>query len=188
MISIIRILSATFLLPTFLLLVNNALAQAESPPAVQAPTPPPPVCTTMDGFNDFDFWLGNWKVYSNDEARTFQGSNKITKQHQNCLVMENWTSAQGGDGSSMNYFDPVEKHWRQLWVAGGYSIDYTGGLDDSGAMVLKGKINYYSQNTSYPFRGRWTPNKDGSVRQFFEQYDDQKKVWNVWFDGLYVKE
>ena len=182
MISIIKNLT-----PIILILVSNVFAQADSPPAAPS-SPPKPVCTTMDGFNDFDFWLGDWKVYSNDEARTFQGNNRISKQHQNCLIMENWTSAQGGEGSSMNYFDPVESQWRQLWVAGGYSIDYTGGLDDSGAMVLTGKINYYRQNTSFPFRGRWTPNEDGSVRQFFEQYDPEKEVWNVWFDGLYVKE
>ena len=182
MLSIINRLS-----PILLLLTGSALAQADSPPAAQAP-PPKSVCTSMDGFNDFDFWVGNWKVYSNDEKRTFQGNNKITKQHQNCLIMENWTSAQGGDGSSMNYFDPVEKQWRQIWVAGGYSIDYAGGLDESGAMVLQGKINYYRQNTSYPFRGRWSLNQDGSVRQFFEQYDKEKDLWNVWFDGLYVKE
>lgn len=182
MISIIRKLA-----PVMLILAGNAFAQADSPAAKQPP-PPPPVCTTMDGFNDFDFWLGEWKVYSNDDKRAYQGTNRITKHHQNCLIMENWTSAQGGEGSSMNYFDPVENQWRQLWVAGGYSIDYTGGLDDSGSMVLTGKINYYRQNASFPFRGRWTPNEDGSVRQFFEQYDPDKDVWNVWFDGLYVKE
>jgi hypothetical protein len=175
-----------FLSLFLLLITGNAFAQADSPPAEE--TPPPPVCTTMDGFSDFDFWLGDWKVYSNDETRTLHGTNKITKHHQNCLIMENWTSVQGGDGRSMNYFDPVENQWRQVWVAGGYSIDYTGGLDDDGDMVLTGKINYYRANTSFLFRGRWTLNEDGSVRQFFEQYDKEKDVWNVWADGLYVKE
>jgi hypothetical protein len=175
------------LLLVILLLSSSLFAQADSPPAAQPP-PPPPVCTTMDGFNDFDFWVGSWKVYSNDAARAFQGSNKITKLHQNCLVLENWTSAQGGEGSSMNYYDPVEKQWRQVWVAGGYSIDYSGGLDESGSMVLEGKINYYGPDTSFKIRGRWSPNEDGSVRQFIEQYDEENKVWNPWFDGLYVKE
>lgn len=186
MISITRKLPPVLLILALLLLTGSAFAQADSPPIVQ--TLPPPVCTTMEGFNDFDFWLGNWKVYSNNESRAFQGTNKITKLHQNCLVMENWTNALGGEGSSMNYFDPVEKQWRQIWVAGGYSIDYTGGLDESGSMVLKGKINYYGPNTSFSIRGRWTPNEDGSVAQFLEQYDEEKKVWNPWFNGLYIKE
>jgi len=72
-------------------------------------------------------------------------------------------------------------------MAGGYSIDFTGGLDESGAMVLNGKINYYKPGKSFPFRGTWTPNEDGSVRQFFEQFDTEKDQWIVWFDGVYER-
>ena len=149
--------------------------------------PPKSICETMEHFDDFDFWLGEWSVYSNDETRKFQGSNSITKHHENCLIMENWTNQQGGTGSSMNYYDAVEDQWRQLWVAGGYSIDYTGGLNESGSMVLTGKINYYKTGKVHDFRGTWTPNEDGSVRQFFEQQDPESKEWSVWFDGLYIK-
>ena len=155
--------------------------------ATESQTPPRPICESEQHFSDFDFWLGEWNVYTNDEKRDFQGTNLITKHHRNCLIMENWTSVQGGTGRSMNYFDPVEDQWRQLWVAGGYSIDYTGGLDESGAMVLNGKINYYKTGKSQAFRGRWTPNADGSVRQFFEQQNLETNEWSVWFDGLYVK-
>ena len=164
--------------------VTSSVAE-EQPEAT--PTPAKSVCETIDGFSDFDFWVGDWNVYSNDEKRTFQGSNSISKQHKNCLITENWTSAQGGTGSSMNYFDPVTGQWRQLWVADGYSIDYTGGLDEDGAMVLKGKINYYKSDTGQAFRGTWTKNKDGSVRQFFEILSLESHQWTTWFDGLYVK-
>ena len=159
-------------------------AMCEEPAAKM---PPQPVCESNQHFNDFDFWLGEWNVYSNDDARQFQGANSITKQHNNCLVMENWTSAQGGTGSSMNYYDAVDDQWRQLWVAGGYSIDYTGGLNESGQMVLNGTINYYRSGKSQPFRGTWTPNPDGSVRQLFEQQDPDTREWSVWFDGLYIR-
>jgi hypothetical protein len=165
-------------------LAISAVAQeqpAEAPPPVES------VCESMKGFSDFDFWVGEWNVYSNDEKRTLLGSNLITKHHKNCLIMENWTSVRGGKGSSMNYYDPIEDQWRQLWVAGGYSIDYTGGLNEAGAMFLEGRINYYTPDTSQPFRGTWTPNEDGSMRQFFEQLDPKTRAWTVWFDGLYVK-
>ena len=155
--------------------------------AAETPAQPKPVCETMKNFSDFDFWLGEWNVYSNDEKRQLHGTNSVTKHHGNCLIMENWTSVQGGTGRSMNYYDPVEDQWRQLWVAGGYSIDYTGGLDESGDMVLNGKINYYTTGKSHAFRGIWTLNADGSVRQFFEQQNDESKEWAVWADGLYVK-
>lgn len=163
---------------------TSTLAQEQ---AAESTAPPKPVCESTNDFNDFDFWLGEWDVYSNDDTRQLQGSNSITKHHKNCLIMENWTNVQGGTGRSMNYFDPVEDQWRQLWVAGGYSIDYTGGLNESGSMVLNGKINYYNTGKSHAFRGTWTPNADGSVRQFFEQQDPESQEWAVWFDGLYIK-
>jgi len=167
------------------------LGFATSIHAQQSPTTPTPIpkspCETAEHFNDFDFWLGEWNVYTNDEKRTFQGTNSITKHHKNCLIMENWTNAQGGTGSSMNYYDAVKDQWRQLWVAGGYSIDYTGGLDASGAMVLNGRINYYATGKSPAFRGRWSANADGSVRQFFEQQNPETGEWAIWFDGLYVR-
>ena len=163
-------------------------ASAEQPPAQPAAQPPTRgLCETAERFGDFDFWLGEWNVYSNDEKRVLQGTNSITKHHKNCLIMENWTSAQSGTGSSMNYYDAVADQWRQLWVAGGYSIDYAGGLDRSGSMLLKGKINYYKTGKRHDFRGRWTPNADGSVRQLFEQKDLESGEWGVWFDGLYVR-
>ena len=164
--------------------VTQTLADEQ---AAEQQEPPKPVCESMDSFNDFDFWLGEWNVYSNDDKRQFQGTNSVSKHHKNCLIMENWTSAQGGTGSSMNYYDAVEDQWRQLWVAGGYSIDYTGGLNESGSMVLTGKINYYQTGNSQAFRGTFTPNADGTVRQFFEQKDTESQKWAVWFDGLYVK-
>jgi hypothetical protein len=36
-------------------------------------------------------------------------------------------------------------------------------------------------------KGIWTPNADGSVRQFFEQQAPDSQEWTVWFDGLYVR-
>jgi hypothetical protein len=54
-------------------------------------------------------------------------------------------------------------------------------------MVLNGKINYYKQDKSFPFKGTWTANDDGIVRQYFEQFDEEKQVWSVWFDGIYIK-
>jgi hypothetical protein len=165
--------------------VSTSPAQEQT---TEQKTPPKSICESMDAFNDFDFWIGEWNVYTNDEERKFQGTNSVSKHHKNCLIMENWTNAQGGKGSSMNYFDPVENQWRQLWVAGGYSIDYTGGLDETGSMILKGKINYYQTGKSNAFRGKWIANSDGTVRQFFEQQDAETGEWGVWFDGLYIKQ
>jgi len=164
--------------------VAIVLAQdnADSPPA-----PPQPFCENNTGFDNFDFWVGEWDVYSNDEARQFQGTNSISKHYASCLIKEEWRGAQGGGGFSINYYNPVRNEWRQVWVANGYSIDYVGGLDEDGAMLLEGHIYNYRKNAATPFRGKWTPQADGSVIQHFDVYDEAGATWNVWFEGLYVK-
>jgi hypothetical protein len=161
-----------------------ALAQdsAESPPA-----PPQPFCENNPGFGDFDFWVGEWDVYSNDAARQFQGRNSISKHYASCLLKEEWHGAQGGGGFSVNYYNSVKDEWRQVWIANGYSIDYSGGLNEDGAMLLEGFIFNYRQDAATPFRGKWTPQADGSVIQHFDIFDEASSTWNVWFEGLYVK-
>ena len=153
--------------------------------AQTAPTPPPPFCENNPGFDKWDFWVGEWNVYSNDEARTFAGTNSVTKHYKNCLIKETWESA-GGGGFSVNYFNPVKDEWRQVWISNGYSIDYTGGLNDEGAMVLEGDIYTYANGKTQGMRGIWTPEENGDVIQHFDTFDAETDTWTVWFEGRYV--
>ncbi|TNE62053.1 MAG: hypothetical protein EP335_13795 [Alphaproteobacteria bacterium] len=151
-----------------------------------AATPQPTACETDPGFRAFDFWLGDWSVSSSKSGK-YAGENHIKAIEGGCAISEDWHGQGGSTGKSVNYYNPVTGKWRQVWVAAGaYSLDIEGGLKD-GSMVLEGTIWYYSTGGAVPFRGTWTPNADGSVRQFFEQYDAEKKQWQPWFDGHYVK-
>ena len=143
-----------------------------------------PSCAEGGHFDDFDFWLGEWDVTNNANGDA-AGSNLVVKEVHNCLVMENWTSVNDTTGKSINYYDAGKEQWRQVWVAPGYSIDITGGLAE-GAMTLVGEISY-ANGTIVDFRGTWTPNEDGTVRQFFEQFDPDSETWTVWFDGKYTR-
>ncbi len=155
-----------------LLLSNNGLSQEVG-------------CDSLEGFDEFDFWVGDWEVFDST-GTTKVGENSILKMESGCMIMENWTSANGGTGTSLNYFNPVTSEWRQIWVsAGRYSIDIVGGIR-AGAMVLEGSI-YNFGGAVWNFRGSWTPNADGSVRQFFEQYNHDSEQWDTWFDGLYKR-
>ena len=168
----------TFLLAAILLLFGQAAAQQATPP---------PYCESGNGFTDFDFWVGEWDVYSNDDDRQLLGTNRITKHHGDCLLKEDWQGAGGSSGFSINYFNSVTGAWRQVWVSNGYSIDYTGGLNDSGAMVLEGTIFNYASEAKQKFRGTWTPRDDGTVVQRFDIYNAENDAWSVWFEGLYIK-
>ena len=148
---------------------------------------PPPGCADIEHFGDFDFWVGNWNVYGPNGQ--LGGTNIITKRHSDCLIMEEWTNTAGTGGTSMNFFDPSINQWRQVWMSANTFIDYTGGLNDDGAMALEGTITNFGPTgqTSAPFRGVWTLNEDGSVTQHFTQYDADNDVWNDWFIGTYVR-
>ena len=157
--------------------VVSAAVAASSPPP-----PPPNRCETDPAFSQFDFWVGDWAVF--DPKGVKQGDNRITKVEGDCLILERWTSVRGNTGQSYNYYDPVTEKWRQVWVSQGMSIDYEGGLRVDGAMALEGEIHYHN-GTSFPFRGIWSKQADGSVRQHFEQFDPKRKAWTPWFTGIY---
>ena len=173
------------------LLFFSMLVTASLPTTAEnaAPPPPPPDNQCDDGghYNDFDFWLGEWQVFGGPDKDQFAGENSIRKIEKGCIVHEQWRGNRNSSGQSFNFYNPNTGKWRQVWVAPpGYMIDISGGLVE-GSMVLEGEIFYYGQGGSKPFRGTWTPNEDGSVRQYFQQYDADKKTWNDWFDGRYVR-
>jgi hypothetical protein len=167
----------TVLITSVLTLMPVGAAQAQ-----QAPTPP---CAT-DVHDDFDFWVGEWNVYAADGG-PYQGHNSVVKTNGDCLITEHWIGASGTVGDSMNFYDPLVGAWRQVWVSAGWYIDYTGGLNEDGAMVLTGESFTAASGQRAPFRGTWTLNDDLSVSQFFEQQDSEG-VWQPAFLGIYVRE
>lgn len=166
-------------------LIAGSITAETSIAQQQSQTPPPPPCTLDEKFRDFDFWIGTWEV-TPWAGGAVAGHNVIAPAEGGCLLTENWTNVQGGTGRSINFYNPNTGNWRQVWIAGGYSIDIEGGLKD-GAMALEGSIFYYGQKNTVPFKGTWTPQEDGSVRQHFEQFNPETKEWATWFDGRYVK-
>lgn len=170
-------------LSALILLITCALsipinAQQTSPAATSQ-------CTGSESpWRDFDFWIGNWEVYDPNTGNKV-GDNRIEKRENGCLILENWKSIAGGSGISMNFYDPLEKKWRQVWQSAPAFIDYSGGLDEQGRMQLEGAIYYNASGQSAPFRGRWTAQDDGSVLQEFWQYDATSDNWNSWFVGEY---
>ena len=154
------------------------------PAMAQTPqqTPPPPC--QEDVYRDFDFWLGTWDVTTPNG--TPAGTNTISEQENGCLLLEEWTSVSGSTGQSYNFYDPGLEKWRQIWVSGGATIDYAGGLDENGAMALEGEISNRGGSTA-PFRGTWTLQEDGSVKQHFQQYNPETEKWADWFIGIYRK-
>lgn len=141
-------------------------------------------CEYAPEFRQFDFWIGEWEVTSLGQKA---GENRIETYANGCFLLENWTSASGGSGHSMNFYDGANEKWHQIWVdSGGTSIIVEGGLRDDGAMHFEGE-HLYPNGTRQLYKMTFTPNDDGTVRQYIEQSADGGKTWSVWFDGLYAR-
>lgn len=142
-------------------------------------------CEHDEAFAEFDFWIGEWEVYVAGGA--FAGNNSIRRAERGCVVLENWKSASGGSGSSINYVDKISGEWVQIWNSeSGSQINIRGGKSNEG-MLLVGTIHYVANGTTFPFRGLWTALDDGRVRQYFEQSTDEGSTWAPWFEGFYIR-
>ena len=139
-------------------------------------------CEYDPAYRQFDFWVGDWEVFTPQGQRA--GSNRISKILQGCALQEEWTSANGSRGHSINYYDPSTENWRQLWVDdGGGIIPIEGELIDK-AMVFVGS-HILQDGSVRAFRERYTPLSEGRVRQLLEESVDGGVTWYTWFDGDY---
>ncbi|NIV94632.1 tetratricopeptide repeat protein [candidate division KSB1 bacterium] len=132
---------------------------------------------------EFDFWVGEWDVYNKRGQKV--GTNIITKDLNGCLIFEHWTSAGGGSGKSMNYYDPGDGKWKQNWVAaGGGVVRYEGEVKD-GTMHFKGE-SIRRDGTKELARVVLEPISEGRVHHLIEHSKDGGKTWYVYFDATYV--
>ena len=133
-------------------------------------------------YRDFDFIVGNWE-YRNADGHTI-GEQVITKQGEGCAIIEEWTEISGITGQGMSFVDPKTGLWRQVWMSSRFHIDYSGGLNESGAMVLEGTMYPTTGGSSSPVRGVWTRQNDGSIRKEFLRFDEKTNEWITFFEGF----
>ena len=149
---------------------------------------PPPACEDVEGFHELDFWIGEWDVKVGERQ---VGTNRIEKVLSGCAVLEHWTSASGGKGMSLFYFNPTTDDWKQVWVTG--RATGVGGLKEKvlverfedGGLRFQGEIPLPSGG-SYLDRTTLTPLEDGHVRQLIEISRDGGATWEATFDAVYV--
>ncbi len=150
-----------------------------SPVAAQTP---PPACAT-DVHRAFDFWIGEWNVHA--AGGKLAGANSIRREIGGCVLHERYDTGRGYSGESFNIYDASRKLWHQTWVdSSGMLLLLEGGIRD-GKMVLEGETAG-ADGRKTRHRITWTPNADGSVRQFWESADPGGD-WTVAFDGLYTR-
>jgi hypothetical protein len=148
-------------------------------PATASATAP---CSTP-AHREFDFWLGEWEVRTPDGK--LAGINRIEREYDGCVLHERYTTERGYRGESLNVYDATRGAWHQTWVDNtGVLLLLEGGLRE-GQMVLEGET-VGADGLAQKHRISWTPNPDGSVRQFW-QATDASGQWTTLFDGLYTR-
>lgn len=147
--------------------------------AIRTATP----CLALPEYKQFDFWVGEWDVMVQNQI---VGTNTVERTVSGCIILENWTAAQGGTGKSFNYYDSNTGKWHQDWVGSGGGVLHLSGEYKDGAMRYEGVT--VARNGSKTFERLTFFNLGPDrVRQLWEQSSDGGKTWVSVFDGMYVR-
>lgn len=165
----------------YILAVAVFVAPAPAPaPALAAQSAPTP-CATSPDRRKFDFWLGEWKVTRPDGVEV--GKSSIQSISGGCALLENWTSALGGQGKSINAFNAATGQWQQYWIG------QDGNVTEYRESEWHDKsVTFVARASSRVQRLTFTPMSDGSVRQLGETSSDGGKSWAVNYDFRYRKD
>ncbi len=144
---------------------------------------PSPACASAE-HRQFDFWLGEWDVRRADGK--LAGRNTISREHGGCVLEERYTAISGYTGSSLNMYDASRKRWHQTWTDNAGLLLELNGEFREGKMVLSGE-SVDSIGKTREERITWTPRRDGTVQQIWEQSADGGANWVVAFDGIYTR-
>jgi hypothetical protein len=130
----------------------------------------------------FDFWIGNWELTSNDQDA---GTNTITREFDGAVIMERFRGTAGLNGMSVSVFNQNTGKWHQTWVdnQGGY-LDFTGGFAD-GKMILSRRAS--KDGTEFMQRMVWSNITDKSFDWSWERSDDKGETWKVLWPLHYVR-
>ena len=163
-----------------------ALATATTLTSAQTATAPKsPPCSAAE-HRQFDFWIGHWEVFTPDGKKA--GDNRIEAIEGGCALLERWSGRGGFSGISLNSWDADARLWRQHWVDNQGGLLRLSGQLEGRRMVL-GAVEPHPDKPGAMLRERitWTPQADGSVRQWWQRSEDEGSTWSTVFDGRYVK-
>ncbi len=135
-------------------------------------------------FRQFDFWMGKWLVKNREGKQV--GTNELTRISGGCAMLESWKGSSGITGTSVTYFDLLDKKWHQDWVGSDGQILHLGGGLLNGVIVLTGADQGPQARTIN--RVTWTPLPPDKVKQEWMTSKDGGQTWNTEFLGFYERQ
>ena len=150
-------------------------------------------CEKDTTYNQFDFWVGEWTVYG--LKGNIAGHSKISKILDNCIVLEEWTSANKVPsgliyaGKSYNTYNSNTKQWQQTWVDNvGGSTEYLFGKFENNKMEFLTNEFQLDEKTKAIRKLTFFKLQNGFVRQLGEISTNNGTTWTAEYDLEYRKE
>ncbi|MCM8556735.1 hypothetical protein [Sphingomicrobium sediminis] len=149
------------------------------------PSPPPPPCAS-EAHAQLDYWVGEWDVFPTNDPDRKVADSVIEKLYDGCAVRENWMPLGRTGGGSLNSLRD-DGRWHQRWIgSSGETVDFVGGPDAEGNMVMTGWWANYAGPGQHRFvRMTYFRNADGSVRQLGEISSDHGMTYTTGYDLTY---
>jgi uncharacterized protein (TIGR02246 family) len=166
------------------LTVEPAIGQTTA----ETPRPDARPCLQSSEHRSFAFWIGDWDVTSASGATTDPpAQSHIEAVEDGCVILEEYRTAGGYSGRSLNAYHPDRKRWEQ------FRVDNTGAIHHYVGGFRDGNLHYEAEGvrstgaSSPPARARMTYSDQGPdrVRQLGEQSTDGGTTWAVSYDLVY---
>lgn len=142
-------------------------------------------CLKDSNNNKFDFWLGEWDVYQNNQKIA---DSKITKAKGGCAVHEDYVVLSGlYAGQSISYYDANEKRWEQYWVgSAGDKSEYfePENYDEDMQFIWRRTIPNGSETW---IKMSYVTQDENTVIQTLVSSTDKGVTWNPSYSGTYKR-
>jgi hypothetical protein len=132
----------------------------------------------------FDFWIGRWNVIDT-KTRKPAGVSLIERVYGGCGIRENWRDPDL-TGGSLNIYVDSDQRWHQFWIdSSGAQREFVGGLDSKRMILVSTHKSALHPGMIVQERMIFTPNPDGSVRQYSDASRDGGVTWVPRYDYTY---
>jgi hypothetical protein len=164
---------------------QSAGGGASTPQAASAAaSPAPKPCADAAERHRFDFWIGEWDVTT--KGGTHVGSSVVQSVSGGCALLENWTSARGGQGKSLNSFNPAVGQWQQYWIGqDGNPTEFRQSTWEGASIVLRAHAPASGTTPATEQRLTFSPLDSATVRQHGETSTDGGATWATTYDFYY---
>jgi hypothetical protein len=103
-----------------------------------------------------------------------------------CALLENWTSARGGQGKSLNAYNPAIGQWQQYWIGqDGNPTEYRESTWSGASVVFRAHSPAAGATPATEQRLTFTAVDSATVRQLGESSSDGGATWTTAYDFYY---